>query len=477
MAITITANLDASGVRTGATQAADAIDGMAAQAERSGDSLEQFAAEVQGDLNALKERTRQLKAELANMGETGEGAFRQLADGAEDSARAVGKSSSAMEKIRTAGVAFLSVATAAKAAFEAGKKVVEIVDLMAENGNPAALELADSLGEVKASLLEVAEDPVFQDMLSDVADLIREEVIPLIQAIPDAWVTASNAVERFNTSVREMIGIEAEGATAALEQAQKADEYFRQKRTAQMKADKEAKKAAEELKKATEEQAKADEKAAREAERAAKDQRERLRDEQRAIDDAAKERERLAEREQQDREKRDADELAAFQRLQQAKLDTERRAIEERKRLLQGDINPSRIIGAIDPAKLREQIANQRVAADAAKNAGLDEEELAIRRRSILRRARNDFDAGRANPEEMRAAQQELAGAAVTAAELQGKVSMQTATAMREAVRELANQSDELNRLRGEFEQIKRTAAGVRAQGDRRRGQIQGAGR
>lgn len=481
MAITITANLDASGVRAGASQVGEAVDGMAEKATQSGDALESMAAEARAEIAKLKSGVSALKGELDQMGSEAREAFNEVEGGAEDSSKAIDSNAERRDKIKTVAVAYLAVADAVKKATEFGKKLVEIVDMMAENGNPAAIELSESFGEVKASLLSIAEDPVFQDMLSSVANIIKENVIPAIKAIPDAWVGASDWLEDRIAGLGESLGVFAEGTREAMDDMQEADAQSREIRQKQMAADKEAKRLKEELAKTEEERAKKEKEAAKEAAEAAKEREREEKEYQREQERSAKELERLRKDQAAEEAKRRADELADFQRIQKAKLDAERKAIDERKRLVTGsDVDGAKgLIGAQSREQVRAAYAARqgKAAEEAAKKEGGDEDDIAKARKRATELAKRQFDKGQADPEEVRKTQVEFANATIDAGQKQGKVSAETAKALREGIQEMANVQNELDQVRDEISQLQKMTQGAVLQGQRRRAQVAGAGR
>lgn len=481
MAITITANLDASGVKVGAAQVGEAVDGMAEKATQSGDALESMAAEARAEIAKLKSGVSALKGELDQMGGEARDAFNEVEGGAEDSSKAIDSNAERRDKIKTVAVAYLAVADAVKKATEFGKKLVEIVDVMAENGNPAAIELSESFGEVKTSLLSIAEDPVFQDMLSDVAGIIREDVIPAIKAIPDAWVGASDWLEDRIAGLGESLGVFAEGTREAMNDMQDADAQSREIRQKQMTADKEAKRLKEELAKTEEERAKKEKEAAKEAAESAKERERADKEYRKEQEQSAKELDRIRKDQAADEAKRQADELADFQKLQKAKLDVERRAIDERKRLLGGaDVEGAKnVIGAQSREQVRAAFAQDQgqQAEQEARQKGLREAQVAKERQKAMEIARRQFDSGQADPEEVRRVQEEFANSAINAAARQGKISRETAIALKEGVGELANVQNELDTVRDEIDQIRKLTQGAVLQGQRRRAQVAGAGR
>ena len=458
MAITITAKLDATGVTTGASQVTEAIDGMADKADQSGDSLERMAADAKAEIAKLKSGVTALKGEISQMGTESTSAFNEVESGANDSTRAIDSQVERRDKIKTIAVAYLAVADAVKKAAELGRKLVEVVNTLKENGNPAAIELSESFAQLKVAMLDIAEDPVFQDMLIGIADTIHDEVIPAINAIPDAWSAASRFTEDSIAQAGEFFGIFEAGTVQAMDNMQKLAEVSRENRKKELELTR------------NERRQKRD--ADAEAKKAAKDLQDALRDAAEQSDAAIKKTRDL-------QSKAAADELAEFKKLQADKLDAERRAHEERKRLVQGaDVNGVRqLVGAIDPAKLREQFAIRQANEDAANNFGMDQDDLERRRRSILRRARQQFDAGNADPEAVRAAQQELANATIDNAQRSGKVGKDTAEALKDALKEVSGQSNELEQVQREIANLKKLAQGVADNGQRRRAQIQGAGR
>lgn len=91
---------------------------------------------------------------------------------------------------------------------------------MAADGNPAAMELKDAFLGVKNALLDIANDPEVQSLGSSIAGGIKEQLIPAIKGIPDAWRSAQDAIAGFTARAGEAIGVFEKGTVEALKEIQ-----------------------------------------------------------------------------------------------------------------------------------------------------------------------------------------------------------------------------------------------------------------
>lgn len=227
MAITITAKLDASGVKSGAEEASAAVGGLGNSTESASEQMQAGMAGTFDELKKLKGEIEELQSELDQMGKEAEQSFGEVGGGAADAGGAVksigGGATESRDKIKTVAVAYLAVVDVVKKVGEFAKKAGEAIAWMAENGNPAAIELQESFKGVKHSILDIAEDPAFQDVMAGLAVTIREDVIPAIQAIPDAWVATEDFLEDGFASLGESVGLFAEGTREAMDEMQAAD--------------------------------------------------------------------------------------------------------------------------------------------------------------------------------------------------------------------------------------------------------------
>lgn len=529
MAITITATLDSSGVKVGADKAVSAIDGMGQATAATSDEMVNELLDTRNELHKLADQIENLQAELEQMGAEADEAFDEMGGGASEAGQAMkavgGGASESRDKIKTVAVAYLAVVDVVKKVGELAKKAGEAIAFMAENGNPAAIELQESFKKVKQSILDIAEDPAFQDMMAGLAVTIREDVIPAIQAIPDAWVATEDFLEDGFASLGEAVGLFSEGTREAMDEMQEMDKKDRAIRKDRLGAEKEARAEKANLTKIEEalaniEKAKAEDaikstlsrinseeelrdviddltesikKQAAEGKlsdedrekglkkiAAAEDRIRQLRsdaesEEKRAAEesvriaaDAAAERERIA---QEEADKK--------QQLAKEALDQERRNIDERKRLLTGggdDSEARKLLGAQSREQVRDAFAQKKAeeAAGALDASGAKQSEVAAGRRKALAQARRQFDQGTANPEEVRAAQVDLANQTADSAVTQGRASSETAQAAKEAIAELARVQNEQERLQSEMSNMRQIMAGVTRQGNRRRAQVQG---
>lgn len=496
------------------------------------DKLDQVAQELQGELAELKGRTEALKAELASMGATGEDSLEGVGDAAKgtgDSLKSIGAGAAeSRDKIQTVAVAYLAVADVVSKVAELGKKAGEAIAWMAENGNPAAIELQESFQDVKQSILDIAEDPAFQDFLGEIAITINEDVIPAIKAIPDAWVSSQDWLEDSIVGLGESIGVFAEGTREAMDEMQAADKVDRESRKGRLGAIREEREQKASLTKVEEELAKIAQARSDDEIRASLERIKTEEELQDVIDDltesireqakegklsdedresglkkiaAAEGRLKQLKADNASSEKAAADESvkiaadAAAERDRIAKaesdnkarianeaLDNERKSIEERKRLLSGgDVKGAEsVLGAQTREQVRDAYAAQQ-GGDAALKAnyesGGDQKAIEAARKKAMAAARRDFDSGKAESDDIRAAQVELANNAADAGVAQGKVSKETAQATKEAIAELARTQNEMDQVQAEMASMRQLMNGVQQQGNRRRAQVAGAGR
>lgn len=528
MAITITAKLDASGVKSGAAQVGDALEGMADKGVQSTDKLDQVAKELFDQLGDLKGRTEALKVELASMAASGVNSLGRVEDAAEEAGDAIGSigslKSNAMGAITAISTGYLALVDIAGKFVEAGAKGVETVRLLAEDGNPAAMELAGAFDEVKKQLFELAESPVFQEAFQDFADLIETRVVPAINSIPLAMFDTVSAVELQAMKLKEFFGQVPEGSTDMLRQMQEmartgykiADELAAKNREARKQAAEAAKLESElskiqnakddEALKQTLEQIKTEAElrdiiddlteSVREeaAERNLSDEeRERAITKIRIAEErlkevransaesekiAAEESVRIASNAASERERIAKEEADRKQQIARDALEQERRNIEERKRLvLGGDVKGAeQLLGSQTREQVREAYARQQSegASLAATFSGMSEKEVARERQRALATARRQFDNGTANAADIRNAQVELAGQAADSAVAQGNVSKETAQATKEAIAELARTQNELGQVQAEMENMRKIMSGISQGANRRRAQVAG---
>ena len=526
MAITITAKLDASGVKSGANEAAAAVDGLGQATASTSDQMANELLDTRNEIQKLTDEIEDLQNELDDMASVADESFDEMGGSASEAGealKAVGNGASeSRDKIKTVAVAYLAVVDVAKKVGELAKKAGEAIAWMAENGNPAAIELQDSFKGLKQSILEIAEDPAFQNMLGDIAFAIREDVIPAIKAIPDSWVSSQDWLEDGIVGLGESLGVFAEGTREVMNEMQEADAKDRTLRQNRLAGQKEERASKDSLSKVEEALARIEEAKSDAAIKATMEQinsEEELRD---VIDDLTEsireqakegklsddERERglkkIAAAEDRyrqvksDNEKKAADELVKIaadaasereriaqeeadkkQQLAKESIDQERRNIEERKRLVTGgDVKGAeQILGSQSREQVRDAFAQKKAeeAATAFDQSGASASEVAAGRRRALAQARRQFDQGTANPEEVRAAQVDLASQAADSAVAQGKSSKETAQATKEAIAELARTQNELEQVQAEMSNMRQIMGGISRQGERRRAQVAGS--
>ncbi len=573
MAITITANLDASGVKTGASQAAGAIDGLASKAENSNDSLDQLAKEMATEFDGLKAKTEALKASLADMGNTGEAALDGIGDGADRAGKSmdgIAPKSSMAGKITAVATSFNAVVVGIKGAFEAAKKFEEAVDFLAENGVEGAKKLGGAIDEIKEKLFDLADDPL-NDHIFDFLTGAIEKSTTLAGVYNSLRTDAVSRLSAAFADLGEVTGQWSQGTVAALRELEESQQKHREsaeERKADLAAAAAESEAAlkreaaaveavadiektlagieearhktafqgvldlidseEQLRKAIEQETEAIKERAKEGKLSDEERKRSLskieaaearintirkthaaaeKDAAEAVTQAAEQqaakREQLAQDEFANKarieaefaalkDKHAADEVARQGKAHQAAIDLERKAIDDRKRLLGGkDVGGAeQLIGDQNRDQVRKAFAERQAklatqqtvaengteynAADPAKQKRM-EAELSRQRRQALANAQRQFDRGQADPMAIREAQGELANAAVDGAKASGQLSNETAQALRESVGELVRTANEVEQLRGEVNNVRRLIGATEAQGQRRRGQNAGA--
>jgi hypothetical protein len=198
MAITITAKLDASGVKSGAQQVENAVEGMGDAAASASERMANELLDSRNAIQNLEDEIEDLRAELGHMAAAAEESFDDVvrsANRADDAVDSVGSGGKSLQAITAIGTGYLALVDIAGKFVEAGKKAVEVVQHLAEQGNPAAKELSDSFAKVGKSLLSVAEDPIFQEWMGEIAEQINDTLVPAIKSIPDALVSIGDAFE------------------------------------------------------------------------------------------------------------------------------------------------------------------------------------------------------------------------------------------------------------------------------------------
>jgi hypothetical protein len=551
MAITITATLDASGVKTGATQAANAVDGLKSTSEAAGDSLQNMASGPIDELARLSAETGDLRTAIKQMGGEGADAFNQLEDGATRASKAlanVAPPANVAQKIAAVSTGFLAVVEGLKKGIEFARQFDATFREMASEGNAAAGRVVEQLDKIHGGFSKVKGDPLVQesfDLISDGAgkvseylDYLGRDAVEVVNKWSGAMVyigeslgffeegtiAAREHMEKLQQTARE--GFDQRQAEAAAEKAVADENLAQQQRLAVVNAEFAAierdhsrdrlkarldevdsieditRSIAEESEairdlardgKLTDDQRKQRIEGIRMAEQRVADLRTKEREDQLAAEQASSDESvRLAHAEADAKRRILAEEVALNQRAEAAKVDAERRAIEERKRLLGGkDVGGAeKLIGEQNREQVRKafsemqaRLATQQTvaengaeynAADPAKQKRM-EAELAKQRQKALANAQRQFDRGQADPAAIRAAQGDLANAAVDGARASGKLSNETAQALKESVGELVRTANEVEQLRGEVDNVRKLIGATSAQGQRRRSQNAGS--
>lgn len=213
-------------------EAKKGLDSLANSASRAGDAAqnagergERSIEEMRAEVQRLQSELDQAQGELQEMGGAADSAGERLGDMGDKGRRAGDDISDGAKRAEKSANNLSMAATGVQAAFELGKDAVEGIsaglDALVEAGNPAAEELKSSFSEVGDELLTIAMDDRFQQMLTDVATVVREDLLPAVSTVGDTlltWkTTASNSVASWFTSAGEAIGLFEEGTTSLLE--------------------------------------------------------------------------------------------------------------------------------------------------------------------------------------------------------------------------------------------------------------------
>ena len=487
--------------------------------------------EANDKVDELASNVDDLSSQIEEMGSVSTDSFGGVVDSAGDAAEAIGGAAGVdfkivLESITAVSTGYLALADIAKKFIEVGKKAVNVVKSLADDGNPAAVALAESIEEVKSQLLEIAENPLFQEMFTDIADVINSEVIPAIRDIPGTVFEMTLAAQKHIMAFKEVLNLVPRGSTQMLMTMQDAARNAYQIAEGVGKKTREERKKQEEVAKVDEELAKIREAKNAESVKSALEHiqtEEELRD---VIDDLtesireeahernltdeeraaaigkialAEERVNRLREENSTKEKQSAEESVKIaqdaskervrvlqeeaenrDRLAREALEQERRNIEDRKRLVMGgDVKGAeKLLASQTREQVRDAYAEQQgtnAALRANYESGGDQKAVELARRRALGLARRQFDQGKANPEEVRAAQVELAGKAADSAVAQGKSSKETAQATKEAIAEMARTQNELEQVQAEMSNMRQIMGGISRQGERRRAQVAGS--
>lgn len=128
-----------------------------------------------------------------------------------------GESANYAEKITAISTGTLAVVEVIKKGIEAGKKFVQAIRSLAEQGNPAAAELAASFDQVTKSFQAMAEDPRVQEAFRSLAGILKDDIAPVIEKLPSYWSRTQDAIAGAITASTDYLGI-TEGASEQLDQ-------------------------------------------------------------------------------------------------------------------------------------------------------------------------------------------------------------------------------------------------------------------
>ena len=195
---------------TGAKEMGQAADAVAEQGRE--------VRQARGDVERLEKTYADVDRaagratdEVREMGETGEKSADQIEDGNDRAEKSVSRFKGAIDALNHAW----------DVAKDGAEMLGNAIDALAENGNPAALELQDSLSQVKTEFLLIAEDQRFQEVLTAASEFILEDLLPAIRAVSSellSWRRASSDwLAGSIVAVGEWTGAYDKGTAAILE--------------------------------------------------------------------------------------------------------------------------------------------------------------------------------------------------------------------------------------------------------------------
>lgn len=396
----------------------------------------------------------------------------------------------------------------------------QAVNALAEDGNPAFVELQKSITDAQNALLDIASDPGIHGFASGLAGTIKESLIPAISSIPDLWRSAQDSIADFTASAGEAIGVFAEGTVAGLqeiqaeeakllEQAKEANKLATERAAIEGRLEKIQKTLAEQqelqalarqdsetnIRILIDEETEALRELVKQGRATKEEQESRLKRitilQQRLIEIPQQQAEAELKAQaaaSQERQKIAEDAVALAQKTEEERVriaaEADERILQERqthlakiKALTEGE--PGKAVGAarqaLDPRALREQVASQ--AEDAAFAAGGSKADV----RKARIQAFQQFNRGQTDAGAIQSAQDALLQSAVNQAESSGQLGSEVANTFREVVNtqgqaanEMARQAQEIGSLRQALIQLQggmaNNSARQRAQAGGRRG-------
>lgn len=389
---------------------------------------------------------------------------------------------------------FADMAAKVWALKETVAKLYQGLNQLAAEGNTGALALQKSFGDFYGTLTTLAEHPFITRSMTTFADVITNDVSPALESMGtaglDAFERLQEAIANAITDLSDYVGA-TEGAREALDGVREAEAEAAEERAKRLESDKEALtigKTIDEIERArlaartaawskqfdTLESLKQKEfeviKAAGELEKAgaltaedrieaeiklrALSQRtfEVQRDNERKLADAIRKREEERKRAAEEKKKADDEafrfEMEVMRREMQAarqqhlqeiqmlreKMEMQQAAVDQMKKALGGDEGAKQAAAGLDPRAVREQFArNQEEQARQQAGFGdLSKREQARRLKDARTTAFRNFNSGNVTQEAIAGAQSDLLQGAADQAAAQGRVSQETAQAVRQ---------------------------------------------
>jgi hypothetical protein len=393
MAVTIGVAIDPSKAQAGLAQLEDGFQGVAQTADAAGDKAARAF-----DLDAAMQ-------DLIS-------ALHQVSDRIDDIQNEANESGNSLDKMGNKGEkasdGLAAKMTGLNSAFDLAKDAIEgIVNglaVLAEDGNAGAVELQTAFSALRDELLQIADDPRLVNMLTTVADVLRQDIIPAVSAAASTtlgWVeSAYSGLARLITWAGETLGVLEEGTYELLkaDQERAAEAIKAYDRSARsVRKEKDAKKEVFDL---TKEMAKLDQSKADAGKQQALEQlrsleetqdviegiRDSLKDQNKTTEEQKKLFEDLvaAERKAEDFRKKAADDEEARRQKQRDWIaERERLEIESRQRIVEAEVQMHLgILRAADEAEKRQRemleknAAAQGVVGEAKKKSNDDREIL-----------------------------------------------------------------------------------------------------
>lgn len=444
------------------------------------DQAKRETTALAGALDNVGTQATQAASETAAAGEKIEDALEEVQAEAHKTERAIDGIGGAgiLSGITAASTSVLAFGGSLKMAFEASKKALEGITILAEQGNPAAVELKGSIDQLLLSLQGLAEDPAMQRIGESLAGITRSFAQD-VSDLPEIFRVNMSAIEVQWIQLQESLGIAEEGAMMKFAGRLAAQRIDLDQQKASIANEKARLVEAEKAKQVAEEEARAAKAAAEEEDRF----------QQQLADDA----ERI-EREEFDKKNAHIAELvraeeAAIARVREAEIQAnqdrarEREAEVERKRRELEGTGLSEAINqqASDPQALARQLAKQAAEAkmveiqqgggdvDSAQNKRAIEEARRQAHRAAIQQSRGGRETF--SQEQIAEAQQANAAATIQSMGQSGRFSETMLQALSEAATAQRNQATDVAQLTDHVEELRRMIRQTSSDSGRKRAQ------